>query len=573
MDVLITQKKMTDSEAFVKARGGGNLIGKAMYGGGKITMKQLYLQSFEVVFDAYFKPGLVERFFTRKGQMGGNSQKICMIVEGTRCTASYHEQPLPLYEADLDPDMCQDSTFDKEKIIAQAKRVAMRIMRRHSGHIITSMEVASYRPFYRPYYVAFYGEMEMGKKVATSPSRPTATRPTAPCKRASPTFQEVRSDMNTVTLGGTATINDLVSVARFGAKVAFSKEYEERVNHCRAHVDRFSHEGKAIYGLTTGLGDNWKKFIPEKDRETIQRNNIYAHTCAVGEPIAEECTRAMMFVMLCHFGSGHTGIRFETLALIRDMLNAGISPIVPGHGSVGYLTLEGHIGMVMIGEGRATYQGETLDGAEVLKRAGLKPVVLSSKEGLILLSGTTSVTAFASLAIYDAQTLSLTADIAGSFTLEVLKGTLMAMDERLMAVRPHPDQINTAANIRAILKDSPMLERYRGHRVQDALSIRCMPQLHGPVKKAVKDAQTTLAIELNSSVDNPLIFDEEDGGAVALMGCNADGTYAGMASDNLCIAITDLCKMSNSRIDRLLNSLVSELPAFLNKNATSTMAL
>ena len=356
--------------------------------------------------------------------------------------------------------------------------------------------------------------------------------------------------MNTVTLGGTATINDLVSVARFGAKVAFSKEYEERVNHCRAHVDRFSHEGKAIYGLTTGLGDNWKKFIPEKDRETIQRNNIYAHTCAVGEPIAEECTRAMMFVMLCHFGSGHTGIRFETLALIRDMLNAGISPIVPGHGSVGYLTLEGHIGMVMIGEGRATYQGETLDGAEVLKRAGLKPVVLSSKEGLILLSGTTSVTAFASLAIYDAQTLSLTADIAGSFTLEVLKGTLMAMDERLMAVRPHPDQINTAANIRAILKDSPMLERYRGHRVQDALSIRCMPQLHGPVKKAVKDAQTTLAIELNSSVDNPLIFDEEDGGAVALMGCNADGTYAGMASDNLCIAITDLCKMSNSRIDR-----------------------
>ena len=121
---------MTDSEAFVKARGGGNLIGKAMYGGGKITMKQLYLHSFEVVFDAYFKPGLVDRFFARKGQMGGNSQKICMIVEGTRCTASYHEQPLPLYEADLDPDMCQDSTFDKEKIIAQAKRVAMRIMRR-----------------------------------------------------------------------------------------------------------------------------------------------------------------------------------------------------------------------------------------------------------------------------------------------------------------------------------------------------------------------------------------------------------------------------------------------------------
>lgn len=200
------------------------------------------------------------------------------------------------------------------------------------------------------------------------------------------------------------------------------------------------------------------------------------------------------------------------------MLNAGISPIVPGHGIRRLSDARGPHRHGDDRRGQGHHQGETLDGAEALKRAGLKPVVLSSKEGLILLSGTTSVTAFASLAIYDAQTLSLTADIAGSFTLEVLKGTLMAMDERLMAVRPHPDQINTAANIRAILKDSPMLERYRGHRVQDALSIRCMPQLHGPVKKAVKDAQTTLAIELNSSVDNRLIFDEEDGGAVALMG-------------------------------------------------------
>lgn len=372
--------------------------------------------------------------------------------------------------------------------------------------------------------------------------------------------------MNTITLGGTVTVEDVVAVARFGAKVAFSKEYRERVIRCRAHVDRFSREGRAVYGLTTGLGDNWKQFIPEKDRETIQRNNIYAHTGSVGDPIAEECTRAMMFVMLCHFGSGHTGIRIETLELIRDMLNAGISPLVPGHGSVGYLTLEGHIGMVMIGEGKAWYQGELLDGAEALRRAGLTPVTLSSKEGLIILSGTTSVTAFGALALYDAYTLCLTADIAGAFTLEVLKGTLMAMDERIMNVRPHPDQAATAANIRAILADSPILERFRGHRLQDALSIRCMPQLHGPVKKAVRDGRATMDIELNSSVDNPLIFEDGDD-AVALMGCNADGSYVGMASDVLSIAITDLCKMSNGRIDRLLNSLVSELPAFLNKNA------
>lgn len=379
--------------------------------------------------------------------------------------------------------------------------------------------------------------------------------------------QDGGQNMKNVILGGTVTVEDVVNVARYHAKVEFSPAYEERVNRCRAHVERFSKEGKAIYGLTTGLGDNWKKFIPEEDRVIIQRNNIYAHTCAVGEPINEECTRSMMFVMLAHFGSGHTGIRLETLALIRDMLNAGVTPRVPGHGSVGYLTLEGYIGMVMIGEGKAWYQGELLDGGEALARAGLKPVVLSSKEGLIVLSGTTSVTAFGALALYDAVTLSLTADIAGSFTLEVLKGTLMAMDERIMNARPHPDQINTAANIRAILADSPILERYKGHRLQDALSIRCMPQLHGVVKKTVKDGLETMAIELNSSVDNPLIFDDEEEGAVALMGCNADGSYVGMAADAATIAITDLCKMSNCRIDRMLNSLVSELPAFLNKNA------
>ncbi|MEA4994803.1 MAG: aromatic amino acid ammonia-lyase [Oscillibacter sp.] len=372
--------------------------------------------------------------------------------------------------------------------------------------------------------------------------------------------------MNSVIFGGNITVDDIVNIARGRAQAAFSEKFEARVNRCRAHVDRFGREEKAIYGLTTGLGDNWKKFIPEEGRTVIQRNHIYAHTCAVGEPIPEECVRAMMAVMLAHFGSGHTGIRLETLSLIRDMLNAGVTPRVPGHGSVGYLTLEGHIGMVMIGEGRAWYQGELLDGGEALRRAGLKPVTLSSKEGLTLLSGTTSVTAFGALAMYDAKTLCLTADISGSFSLEVLKGTLMAMDARIMSVRPHPDQINTACNIRAILKDSPILARFQGHRVQDALSLRCMPQLHGAVKKTVKDGLETMAIELNSSVDNPLIFEEGED-AVALMGCNADGSYVGLASDALTIAITDLCKMSNSRIDRMLNHLVSELPAFLNKNA------
>lgn len=372
--------------------------------------------------------------------------------------------------------------------------------------------------------------------------------------------------MELVTLGGKNSLEQVVAVARYGAKVEFSAEYRARVNACRAHVERFSREGKAIYGITTGLGDNCRKFIPEEDRVKIQRNHILAHTVSVGEPLCEEGVRAMMFVMLLHFGSGHTGFRLETLELIKELLNRHITPRVPKHGSVGYLGLESHIGMVLIGEGRAWYEGELLSGAEALERAGLQPAVLGSKEGLTLVSGTTSVTALACLAYYDGTVLARTADVSGAFSLEMLKGTLKAMDERLMRARPHPGQMQTAENIRHILSGSRIAEKYRDYRVQDALSLRCMPQLHGAVKKTLKDGLESIDIELNSSVDNPLIF-EENGEAEALMGCNADGTYLGMASDFLCIALTDLTKMAERRTDRLVNRHLSELPPFLNASA------
>lgn len=372
--------------------------------------------------------------------------------------------------------------------------------------------------------------------------------------------------MELVTLGGKNSLEQVVAVARYGAKVEFSAEYRARVNACRAHVERFSREGKAIYGINTGLGDNCRKFIPEEDRVKIQRNHILAHTVSVGEPLGKEGVRAMMFVMLLHFGSGHTGFRLETLELIKELLNRNITPRVPKHGSVGYLGLESHIGMVLFGEGRAWYEGELLSGAEALERAGLQPAVLGSKEGLTLVSGTTSVTALACLAYYDGTVLARTADVSGAFSLEMLKGTLKAMDERLMRARPHPGQMQTAENIRHILSGSRIAEKYRDYRVQDALSLRCMPQLHGAVKKTLKDGLESIDIELNSSVDNPLIF-EENGEAEALMGCNADGTYLGMASDFLCIALTDLTKMAERRTDRLVNRHLSELPPFLNASA------
>lgn len=372
--------------------------------------------------------------------------------------------------------------------------------------------------------------------------------------------------MKTVILEGKNTLEQVIEVARYHAKVEFSQKYKDRVSRCRAYVEKFSREGKAIYGITTGLGDNCRKFVPEEERIKIQKNHILAHTVSVGEPLEEEGVRAMMFIMLLHFGSGHTGFRLETLELLRECLNRGILPRVPKHGSVGYIGLEAHIGMVLIGEGKAWYKGELCSGKEALERAGLKPAVLGAKEGLTLVSGTTSVTALTCLAYYDAVILAKTADIAGAFSLEMLKGTVMAMDERLMLARPHPGQIKTAENIRNLLAGSQIIEKYKDYRVQDALSLRCIPQLHGAVKKALSDGLSTIEIELNSSVDNPLIF-EDEGDAEAVMGCNADGSYLGMASDFLCIALTDLAKMSERRTDRLVNRHVSELPPFLNANA------
>jgi len=373
--------------------------------------------------------------------------------------------------------------------------------------------------------------------------------------------------MKEITIGKKVSIKDVINVSRYNYSVGFSEDYVSRVNKCRKYVDKFSREGKAIYGITTGLGDNCDKFINEEDREIIQRNIILSHTCSVGESLQKECVRAMMFVMLVHFGTGYSGIRIETLELIKNLLNNDVTPFVPRHGSVGYLCLEAHIGEVLIGEGKAYYKNELLTSEEIYKRINLKPIILSSKEGLTIVSGTTSVTALAALAVYDAVNIAKTSDISGSLTLEVLKGTLMAMDDRLMQVRPHEDQKYTADNIRNILFGSEIIEKHKGSRVQDALSVRCMPQLHGAAKKLIKDSLKTVETELNSSVDNPLIFEGENDEGTALMGCNADGSYVGMAADTLAIAVTNLSKMCERRIDRLVNRHLSGLPAFLNREA------
>lgn len=367
-----------------------------------------------------------------------------------------------------------------------------------------------------------------------------------------------------VVLGGRLNIEEFVAVARYGAKVEFSEEYKARVNKSRGLVEKWIAEGRVMYGITTGFGALCTQVISPEDTAKLQKNIVLSHSTSVGEPLSEEEVRGTMLMVLQNVGQGYCGARLETMELYRQFLNRGVTPFAPREGSVGYLAPEAHMALVLIGEGKAYFEGELLSAGEALRRAGLEPTILSSKEGLVLVSGTTGVTAIGALALYDMLNAARSADIIGAMALEVLKGTLKAFDDRLMSVRPHEEQRDTAHNVRRILEDSEIAAHYKNHRLQDALSIRCIPQLHGAAKKTLKDALKTLETEMNSCCDNPIIWPEGEDGE-AMSGCNADSAYVGIEMDSACIAATMLAKMSERRNNRLVDGSLSEYPWFLIK--------
>ncbi|MFJ8356056.1 histidine ammonia-lyase [Bacillus paramycoides] len=373
-------------------------------------------------------------------------------------------------------------------------------------------------------------------------------------------------EIREVALGDSAiSIPEVIAVARYGASVSFTQAYCVRVNKSRSLIEKFLEEDRLIYGVTTGFGSNVTKVISPQDAETLQRNIVRSHAVSVGQPLEREVVRAIQLMILMNLGQGFSGVRLEVLELIASLLNHDIIPFVPGDGSVGYLSPEAHMALVLIGEGKAWYNGELISGIEALEKAGLKPVTLGCKEGLALTSGTTSTTAMAVLALYNAMQAAKTADIAGAMSLEVLKGTINALDPRSHIVKKHKEQAKTARNVMRILEGSQITEQYKEHRLQDALSLRCIPQVHGAIKRALKDAMVTITNEMDSTGDNPIIYPEEEDG-VALMGGNFDGSYVGIYADTMCIAMANLAKISERRIDRLVNHHHSELPSFLVVN-------
>lgn len=368
-----------------------------------------------------------------------------------------------------------------------------------------------------------------------------------------------------VILGPKINLEQFMAVARGGAEVEFSEEYEARVIKARALIEKAIGENRVMYGVTTGFGALSTRVIDQNETEQLQKNIILSHSVSVGRPFTSDEARATMLMVLQNVGQGYSGVRIETLRTIRDMLNKGLVPWMPREGSVGYLAPEAHMALVIIGEGKAFWQGELMSGQEAMDKAGIKTMPLGAKEGLALVSGTTSVTALGAVALYDMINAAVTADIVGALSLEAQKGVMRAFDERVMSARPHKEQGGTADNVRRMLKDSGVLEHFKGQRLQDALSLRCIPQLHGAAKKTLYDAKTTLEIEMNSCCDNPMIWDENNDADV-ISACNCDSAYVGIAMDSAAIAATMLAKMSERRNNRFIDENLSGYPVFLVKN-------
>ena len=362
------------------------------------------------------------------------------------------------------------------------------------------------------------------------------------------------------------TIEEFIAVARYGAEVQFTKEYCEGVNKSRRLIDKFLAENRLIYGVTTGFGDNVRNVISPEDSEKLQVNIIRSHACSVGEPLEEELVRGIQLMMLLNIGKGYSGVSLELLELLKEMLNRGVTPYAPGEGSVGYLGVEGHIALVLLGEGKAWYKGKLLEGNKALQRAGLTPIKIKCKEGLSLLNGSTSVTAIAISAIYNAIQSTKAADIAGALAYETLQGTLKACDKRLINRKKHIEQSRTAENLLEMLKDSEIAAACKDLKVQDCVALRSTPHMHGAVKRTLREALDAIWEEMNSCSDNPIIYPEGEDDGIALMGGNFEGSYVGIHADSACIAMAALAKLSERRIDRLVNRHLSGLPAFLVKN-------
>lgn len=367
----------------------------------------------------------------------------------------------------------------------------------------------------------------------------------------------------------------LVSIARNGAAAILDESAADRMQDSRLIVENCVGRQLVQYGITTGFGKFCNVVISRDDNATLQKNLIMSHACGQGQPLPQDVVRAMMALRANALAVGSSGIRPKTVRQLLDMLNAGIVPVVPEKGSLGAsgdLVPLAHIALVLIGLGEAFYKGERMPGLKALSLAGLRPATLEAKEGLALINGTQAMTAIGTLALHDAKILMKSADLAAALTVQALRGITDAFDPRIHELRRQKGQIDCASTMRNLLEGSKLTSRQGELRVQDAYTLRCVPQVHGASLDAIRYVDSIINNELNAVTDNPLIFPLPEGepgeerGDI-LSGGNFHGQPVALAMDFLGIACSELANISERRLERLVNPALSEgLPAFLTSS-------
>jgi histidine ammonia-lyase len=391
--------------------------------------------------------------------------------------------------------------------------------------------------------------------------------------------------------GESLTLEQLDLVARRGASCVLAPAARRRVVAGRRVVERVIARGEAVYGLNTGFGDLASVRIPPERLASLQERLLRSHAAGVGEPLADAEVRGMLLLRANTLARGHSGVRPEVVERLLELLARDLLPVVPSRGSVGAsgdLAPLAHLALPLIGRGRVRRGAggepgggggtrEEVDAATALAAAGLEPLVLAPKEGLALINGTQAMTSLLALAALEARRLVRLADLVGALSADALRGTDAAFDHRLHALRPHPGQRASAANLWRLLQGSAIRESHRQGdvRVQDPYSLRCMPQVHGAVRDVLADVEAKLAIEMNAVTDNPLVFGLEgdegaEGGETAgelVSGGNFHGEPMAIAADFLAIALAELGAISERRTEKLTNTAFSGLPPFLVEEA------
>jgi histidine ammonia-lyase len=371
--------------------------------------------------------------------------------------------------------------------------------------------------------------------------------------------------------GTSLTLQKLAAIVFEGVRVSLSTVARKRVKKAQALIEDWVASGETVYGVTTGFGEFANVRISRWHIEELQENLILSHAAGAGDPLPADVVRAMMVLRANTLAKGYSGVRLQTLEVLLQMINRDIIPVIPMQGSVGAsgdLVQLSHLVLAMMGKGKVWIKkedmGKPVDSGAALKKAGLRPVRLSAKEGLALINGTQMMTAYAALAVWRALHLRKVADITGALSVEALRGSDTPFDDRIHRLRAYKGQRVVARNLRFIMKGSEIREshRYDDPRVQDAYSMRCIPQVHGASRDAIDYAAQIISIEMNSATDNPLIFPDE---RIHLEGGNFHGQPVALALDFLAIALAELANIAERRIERLVNGTLSGLPKFLTE--------